>query len=167
MMKKLILLLLAVVIASVPMSAKKHRTMNDWDGYQISAVKVGADGTKLVKVWGYGKNIKKAILQAKKNAVHACLFQGVPGTETVAGIPALCRQQDVVTENESYFEFFFADDGEYLKYLNVTTDTIPSGADMRKVRGGYKVALYVQVLYDNLREKLEDDGIIKGLSHGF
>lgn len=166
-MKRLVLLSVFVII-SVSALAQRNKPLDDWDTYQISAVDVGTDGTKFVKVWGYGKNVKKAVLQAKKNAVHACVFTGIPGNESVAGTPALCRNSDALTNNEDYFEAFFADDGDFSKYLNVTTDVTPSGSDMRKVRGGgYRVALYVQILYDNLRKKLENDGIIQELSHGF
>ena len=36
-----------------------------------------------------------------------------------------------------------------------------------KVKGGFKVALYVQVMYDNLKTKLQNDGIARKLSAGF
>jgi hypothetical protein len=49
----------------------------------------------------------------------------------------------------------------------MTTDGIPSGQDRRKVKGGYKVAIYVQVMFDNLKHKLEADGIAKKLNSGF
>lgn len=49
----------------------------------------------------------------------------------------------------------------------MTTDGVPSGQDKRKVKGGYKVAIYVQVMYDNLKKKMEDDGIVRKLSTGF
>lgn len=49
----------------------------------------------------------------------------------------------------------------------MTTDGVPSGQDRLKVKKGYKVAIYVQVMFDNLRKKLEADGIVKSLSSGF
>ncbi len=49
----------------------------------------------------------------------------------------------------------------------MTTDGVPSGTDRRQVKGGYKVGIYVQVMYDNLKRKLEADGIARKLSSGF
>ena len=48
----------------------------------------------------------------------------------------------------------------------MTTDGVPSGQDRMKIKGGYKVAIYVQVMYDNLRDKMEADGIVRKRSTG-
>ena len=69
--------------------------------------------------------------------------------------------------NYEYFEKFFAPGGAYLGFVNMTTDGIPTGQDRLKVKGGYKVALYIQVMFDNLKNKLEQDGLKKKLSAGF
>ena len=49
----------------------------------------------------------------------------------------------------------------------MTTDGTPAGQDRRKIKGGYKCALYIQVMYDNLKRQMEADGIAKKLSSGF
>ncbi len=164
-MKKVIIVLLAMMVA-ITVGAQ-NKLIKSWDNYEVQTMQVGSAGTKFVKVWGYGRNVKKAILQAKKNAVHACIFRGLPGTDAAMATPPLCREPNAFEMHKEYFSDFFADDGEFIRYINMTTDTTPSGTDMRKVSGGYKVALYIQVMYDNLRQKLEDDGIIRGLSTGF
>ena len=106
-------------------------------------------------------------MQAKKNAVHACLFRGLPGNEVAMATPAICPDPATLTAHEAYFTDFFETAGEYLKYINMTTDGVPSGQDRMKIKGGYKVAIYVQVMYDNLRDKMEADGIVRKLSTGF
>ena len=65
------------------------------------------------------------------------------------------------------FDNFFETAGPYIDFVNVTTDGVPSGEDRLKVKKGYKVALYVQVMHDNLKRKLQADRIIKSLSSGF
>lgn len=166
-MKRLILVAVAIIMATATSNAQGTKLMKNWDNYEINTIQVGSDGTKFVKVWGYGRNVKKAMLQAKKNAVHACIFRGLPGVETAMATPALCKDPEAFDKNQEYFTTFFGDNGDFVKYINMTTDTTPSGTDMRQVRSGYKVALYVQIMYDNLRKRLEYDGIIKGLSNGF
>lgn len=171
MKKGLVILLLFLAALPLPVLAQSRREvkalMNSFNNYEVTTVRVAVDGTKFVKVWGYGKRVDAAIIQAKKNAVHACLFKGLPGMESAMPTPAIMRDANAFADNQKYFLDFFKTGGEYLKYINVTTDGVPSGQDRRQVRGGYKVALYVQVMYDNLKERMETDGLVKKLSSGF
>ena len=173
-MKKLLLLAVAflMVTATVLYGKKNERkeSFKSWENYEIYTLKVGTPGTKYVKVWAYGKKEDDAIMQAKKNAVHACIFRGLPANtgEGANATPALVRDNSVWENNLDYFEKFFAPGGDWLAYINVTSDGgKPSGPDKLKVKGGYKIALRVQVMYDNLKKKLEDDGIIRSLNSGF
>lgn len=133
----------------------------------METIRVGSDGTKFIKVWGFGKKVDIAVMEAKKNAVAACIFRGLPACSTAMATPALCTDPNAGTTHQDYFNNFFTTGGTYLNFVNLTTDGIPSGQDRRQVKGGYKVAIYVQVMHDNLRRQLEADGIIKGLSSGF
>jgi hypothetical protein len=167
----LIALTLLMTASAVTVSAQtgkdRRKSFKSWDNYEISTEKVGVDGTKFVKVWGFGKTVDAAVMQAKKNAVHACIFRGLPGGATAMSTPPICSNPNTLEANEDYFQDFFAAGGPYLAYVNMTTDGVPSGTDRRKVQGGYKVGIYVQVMYDNLKHKLEADGIARKLSSGF
>lgn len=148
----------------------KKAFIAQWANYEITTIQVGQNGTKFLKVWGYGKKVDKAIEQAKKNAVHACLFRGCPGASNAMNTPAIFKNQgndQAAIDNFEYFYDFFETSGEYISFVNMTTDGVPSGQDRREVKGGYKVAIYVQVMYDNLRSKMKDDGILKNASAGF
>ena len=166
----LIALTLLVTLSAVSASAQnkdRRKSFKSWDNYEITTEKVGVDGTKFVKVWGFGKNVDAAIMNAKENAVHACIFRGLPGSATAMSTPPICPNPDTMTANEDYFKNFFSAGGPYLSFISMTTDGVPSGTDKRKVQGGYKVGIYVQVMYDNLKRKLEADGIARKLSSGF
>ena len=168
----LIALTLLVTASAVTVSAQtnkdRRKSFKSWDNYEISTEKVGVDGTKFVKVWGFGKTVDAAtVMQAKKNAVHACIFRGLPGGPTAMSTPPICPNPETLNAHEDYFQTFFAAGGPYLAYVNMTTDGVPSGTDRRQVKGGYKVGIYVQVMYDNLKSKLEADGIARKLSSGF
>ncbi len=129
--------------------------------YSVQTIKVGADGTKYIKVSGFGKSDDAAVFNAKRNAVHAAIFRGFPSAADANATPAICTDPNALTTYESYFENFFASD--YLQFVNLTTDGVPSGSDRVKVKGGYEVKIYAQVMFDNLRKRLEMDGIVKAL----
>lgn len=170
-MNKLLIFLL-VLVFSAPISFSQNRKerkalFESMQNFEVSTIKVGTDGTKFIKVWGFGKKVDDAIVQAKKNAVYACIFRGLPAASTVNATPPLCKDPNAYQVNQEYFDQFFETAGPYIGFVNMTTDGVPSGQDRLKVKKGYKVAIYVQVMFDNLRKKLEADGIIKSLSSGF
>ncbi len=172
-MKKILFAVIMMLLAFGPATSfaqkKKERNalFSSWNNYEVTTVAVAVDGTKFIKVWGFGKKIDQAIAQAKKNAVHACIFRGLPGNERAGATPAICTDPNAASTHSAYFNAFFQTGGEYLKYINVTTDGVPTGQDRLEVKGGFKVAIYVQVMFDNLRDKLEADGIVRKLNSGF
>lgn len=168
-MKRIISFLLLALVSVTAFAQKNDRreSFKSWDNYEITTEKVGVEGTKFVKVWGFGKNVDQAVMAAKRNAVHACLFRGLPGATNVNSTPAICKDPNAFENNSDYFEDFFQSGGPYLKFVNMTTDGVPSGQDRRKVQGGYKVAIYAQIMYDNLKRQMENDGIVRKLSSGF
>lgn len=176
MQRILFTFLAALVLLVSPQSIEakkkvnKQEYMKEWANYEVTTTCVGQNGTKLLKVWGFGKNVDKAIEQAKKNAVHACLFKDVPGTSNSMSTPAIFANQghiQALNENFEYFYDFFEENGDYLNYVNITSDGYPSGQDRREVKGGKKVAIYVQVMYDNLKERMKNDGILKSAADRF
>ncbi len=170
-MNRFFVILLALVLSTpvaLSQSRKERKALfESMQNFEVSTMKVGTDGTKFIKVWGYGKKVDDAIVQAKKNAVYACIFRGLPAASQANATPPLCKDPNAYQANQDYFDRFFETAGAYLGFVNMTTDGMPSGQNRLKVKKGYKVAIYVQVMHDNLRKKLEADGIIKGLSSGF
>ena len=67
-------LLLATTTIFAQNSARK-KSITSWDSYEITTEKVGVEGTKFVKVWGFGKTVDKAVMAAKRNAVFSEGFQ--------------------------------------------------------------------------------------------
>lgn len=153
-------------IQSVDARKKEKYKYNEARNYEVVMLGVGSDGTKVFKIYATEKNVERAIALAKKAAIEVTLFRGLPAKGSIAATPRLVDNQ-TREANADYFDTFFESGGRYLQYLNVTTDGVPSGQDRLKIKGGYKVGLSVQVLYDNLRSDLEADGIIKSLNYGF
>ncbi len=154
---------------SADAQSRKERKIlyNSQYNYEIEPVGVGQDGTKVFKVWGYGKEVGDAIINAKEAAVAACLFKGLPGGAGSAPTPAIISEPNAEVTHAAYFETFFEIGGKYLQYIAVTTDGEPSGQDRLKIKKGYKVAIYVQVMYDALRKQMEADKIARRLDSGF
>lgn len=165
------LLITLACIVAIPSGAqtRKERKIlyNSQYNYEIEPVGVGQDGTKVFKVWGYGKNVGAAVMNAKEAAVAACIFKGLPGGQGSAPTPAICTQPNAEVTHADYFEKFFEVGGKYLQYIALTNDGDPAGEDRLKIKKGYKVAIYVQVMYDALRKQLEADGIARRLDAGF
>jgi hypothetical protein len=136
--------------------------------YEIEPVSEGVQGTYLIKVWSYSKKSKLAIEQAKKNAVHGIIFRGFAGINGVAKKPALAGSNpNLEEEKKDFFDSFFADDGKYMKFVNITNDGSIAAKDRLKVGKEYKLGVIVSVNVDALRKDLEDAGIIKKLGAGF
>ncbi len=162
----IILAFLAVSSADAQ-SRKERKAMYDSQyNYEIQSLGVGQDGTKLVKIWGYGKKADNALFEAKKNAVAAVIFRGIPGGNGAAPTPAILSV-DGYEKNAAFFDDFFKAGGMYLSFVNSTTDGMPGGSDRIKMKKGYKVALSASVNYDQLRKYLEEKGIAKKLDAGF
>lgn len=174
-MKKLnvLLTLLIVLGMSTDMFSQNVRRQqkklwaNDMN-YEAVVVAVGADGTKLIKVFAYAKKIAIAKIKAKQNAVAACLFKGIHGSREKNVKPIITDPREA-DAHEAYFEKFFdLENGNYIRYVGVTNDA--TGRDIVKMtggvwKGGYKVGMTVSVNYDELRKEMERQGIVKKLSN--
>ena len=163
----LLLLFCSYALCGICQSRKERKQLfNSTANYEIQMLGVGQDGTKVFKIWAFGKKPDEAIMHAKQLAVRACLFRGLPGSAETNATPAIC-EADAETAYANYFDTFFTVGGAYLNYVNITTDGIPAGQDRLKVKGGYKIGLKVQILYDNLRKAMEKEGIAKRLDSIF
>ena len=132
--------------------------------YEVTVVGIGTDGTKLLKVWGYDKKADLAKIDAKKNAVAACLFKGAVGSRDQVVKPII-PDPNQAEAHAAYFEKFFETGGQYLQYVGITNDA--TGRDIVKMKKGYKVGVIVSVNYDALRKEMERQGIVKSMSNVF
>ena len=122
------------------------------------------DGYAVLKIWDaeQGKNYKYQ--QARKDAVHAILFSGVPPANSCI------TQKPIFTDSESQRNFekiqseFFSRNGAWSKYTRMaeTQSTLPESIGKRN----WKV-YQVSVAKNLLRKDLEDQKIIKPLNSGF
>ncbi|WP_428223533.1 hypothetical protein [Flavobacterium sp.] len=167
-MKNLILVAISfIALATNAQARRKADRDTDEFRYELQCAGVGQDGTYLVKVWSYSKRGIVAIEQAKKNAVHGIVFKGFPGEGGCASQKAIANDPNVETEKQEFFDTFFQDGGNYMKYVSVSSDGMISADDRKKVGKEYKIGVVVSVMKDALRKDLEAAGIVRGLSSGF
>lgn len=162
---KLLATLILCAVLTLPLQAQKY-TYRTSGNYEVITLGVGTDGTKIFKIYVTEKNVNRAIALAKKAAVEVCIFRGLPSAGTVSGTPALCSSSDE-DRHAAFFEEFFTPGGQYLRYVNITSDGFIPDEDKIKVKGGYKVGLTVQIMYDNLRKDLQNAGVVRSLGSGF
>lgn len=131
--------------------------------YKTECLGIEMDGSQTVKAWGNGRNRWDAVAQAKKNAVHDVLFRGI-----IEGKPD-CDKRPVVPEvnaREKYADFFdrfFADGGEYEKYISLKDERLWSkiSRDRKGARQSVTHGVVLRVLRRELRQKMQDEGILK------
>lgn len=163
----LITLLLLTGLSTTAQSKKELKAMyNSQYSYELICLGVGQDGTKAIKVWSYGKTAEIAAFNAKRDAVAAVIFKGVPGGNGAAPTPPILGI-DGYEKNEIFFDEFFKGGGMYLSFVNLTNDGVPSGEDRIRMDKGFKVAIYASVNFDALRKYLEEKGLVRRLDAGF
>jgi hypothetical protein len=121
------------------------------------------DGSITVKAWGNGRNSSDAIEQAKKNAVYDVLFRGVTeGQGSCSRIP-LVPAGNARIAHEIYFNNFFRDGGEFLKYVNLQDERYSDkwNRDRRGARQSVTYGIVLRILRADLKMKLINDGILK------
>jgi len=129
--------------------------------YDIAGVGSGTEGTILVKVFVYAKNVSDEDL--KRAAVHGVVFKGCSsGNSSGARQPAMASPSAEV-DNAAFCEAFFAKDGLCQSYASI----VAGSYDRVKIQKGYKYGAILQVDKTALRKELEKEGVVRSLSSGF
>lgn len=131
--------------------------------YSIEPTFTAKAGSKAFKIWSYCRNTSYGLELAKRNAVHGVIFKGIPASADgrVSGQMALLRSSTSESQNQEYFNNFFANGGSYLKFVTQASDEAP---DIIRVNNKeFKIGIVVTVNSDLLRKQLEQDGIIRKL----
>ena len=161
------LMLPALVFGADNKKKKADKNTKEWY-YELEACSAPYKGASNIKVWSYGANAVVARDQAMKNAVHGVIFRGIPGnpSKRINALPPLVDEFGAEDKYGEFFDRFFADGGDYLRYVT-KTGSDSTNEVLKYDRKNYKVGVIVTVQYDALREMLEKNGIIKSLASGF
>lgn len=171
-MKNHFVLFLCLAVTTLSFGQRKQRLADkdtkNWH-YDIECVNTAKKGHKLIKVWSYSKRPKYAITQSWKNAVHGIIFKGISGKDRrCTDFRPLMNKPMTDKQYDRFFKDFFLDSGDYSQYVSDAEDGDVNPQDVKKVgRKMYKIGVIVNVNVDELRKRLEAEGIINGLSTGF
>lgn len=159
-MKRLIAYLL-LVMSFTHLFAKGN---NDKYQYEIEIAEIGQPGTLVIRTWCYDKKPNMSDDVFKECAIKGVLFKGLNDSGRMKGRKALV--EDGYDQHKDYFDNFF-DNGAYQNYARIAVGGYVEQNNLIKVGKLYKVAKIVVVSFNELRAKLENDKIIKGLNNGF
>lgn len=177
-MKKILLILSALLVAATALADNKQKKADAateaWE-YEIETVGKTGSTDYVLKVWSYSKNSMIAEEQSKKNAVHAVVFKGIPSADRIPGLKALVSDPVAEEANADFFKEFFADGGDYMKFVTRTNSGFAEVVKLTKVKKSgkesepknFKIGLTVRVNVPALRKHLEQKGVIRSLSSGF
>lgn len=136
----------------------EERTRN-WQYESICSESGGAGSSYLIQVTSYVGDLRLALNQAKKNAIHAVLFKGVAGNNLGCTAKEPLIKNGVYNDNFEYFEDFFYNTRQYNKYATSPSGTAESSEKLKRKMN--KVTFIISVNVDELRKKLEYDKIIE------
>jgi len=156
-----------VLCASAQKKAKKEADTQtaEWR-YEIETVAKKADKSYELKIWSFSKKPVVAMEQCKKNAVHTAVFKGIPSTADgrTPGVKALVTAPELSYEQQKFFDAFFAEGGDYMRFVLETSGGLN---ETMKIGKEYKMGVRVIVNVPALRKYLEDAKIIRALNAGF
>ena len=138
----------------------KQTVTSSYYTYKTECLGVELDGSQTRRAWGTGKNKKDAIEQAKKNAIHDILFQGIHDGQSKCSVKPLLTEVNAADKYEDYFNAFFQDKGSYQTFVsgeeNGRTTRIQEA-----IKNQLKYGIVVRVFRSELKRRLQADGILK------
>ena len=136
----------------------EERTRN-WQYESICSESGGTGSSYLIQVTSYVGDVRLALNQAKKNAIHAVLFKGVAGNDIGCTAKEPLIKNGVYNDNFEYFEDFFYNTRQYNQFATLPSGSAESTEKLK--RKMYKATYAISVNVDDLRKKLEYDKIIE------
>ena len=134
--------------------------------YEVENFAKKADKSYELRIWTYSKKAVVAMEQCKKNAVHTVVFKGIPASKDgrTPGIKALFADNISSDNQKIFFDAFFADGGDYMRFV---TETSQGLNEVIKIGKEYKLGIRVIINVPALRQHLEKAGMIRALNFGF
>jgi hypothetical protein len=121
------------------------------------------DGSQTLVVFSDGRNRKDAVEQGMKKAVREVILKGISNGKSDCQMRPIVPEVNADVKYEAYFAKFFADGGEYTKYVSLNDERIFNKVlrDRTKGRKQVKNSVVVRVDVLKLKEKLKSEKIIK------
>lgn len=148
------------MIAALSLTCAEAQTQPVYARSSVRCMGVELDGSQTLRVQGYGRKRSDAKEQAMKNAVWAVIFDGVKEGAQGCDMRPLVAEANAKERHEDYFNRFFADGGDYKKYVSLS-DTKKRSGGKSKDKLGYAYDLTIRVLRAELKARLKADNVIE------
>lgn len=153
---------IVLTVASALMLAgckTKEPATTAFHSYTTECLGKNMDGIQTLRVWASGRNRADAIEQAKKKAVYDMVFTGISAGSGECNAYPIVDEANARKKYEDYFDMFFADGGDYRKY--VSSDGQKRSAMQRFQGDGTQTfGIIVTVNRSALRQRFISDNII-------
>lgn len=142
---------------------RKSLSVPAYDVVMYECIQITGDNNCIVSVSATGKDVQTASMNAIRNSVYEMIYNGIPGSAAnrIKDLPALVPDKETLSKRSDYFTSFFSK-REYLSFAEIIPESVPK---IIKTSTGYKVNVTVLVKKNELRKKLEKDGLITSLSN--
>ena len=155
-----------MVLLSVWFLNCSHQARKAFSGnydFSIECLGVELDGSQTLRTWGSGRNKADAIEQARKNAIHTVLFEGIRNGQGDCYVKPIVSEVNAEMKYREYFNRFFADSGEYLNFVSNKDEPLTQKLSRNSYSGtDFQIyGLVVRVLLPDLEQKMIADGILK------
>lgn len=118
------------------------------------------DGSVVLRAWGNGASKGVAVEEAKRTAVYDIIFKGIRSGAGYKSVETpLLNVPNAYEKYQDYFEPFFSNGGEYLKFVKEEQGKSQRLKNESAYRQGYGVIVVVNVA--SLRQQLKKDGVLK------
>lgn len=151
-----IMLCAALISVAQSTSAKNASAFEPY----IEMAEVAPIGKVAGTIWFYSPKARVDDTEVCKYAVKVIIFEGaLPNKERrILGRTPLVPNN--MPTDAAYFDWFF-ESREFLKYCRVGMDGYIEQGNVIKLKRGYRIGKLVVIDYNLLRQRLEDDDIIK------
>ncbi|WP_297909697.1 hypothetical protein [uncultured Parabacteroides sp.] len=158
---KLKFFIFCLAIASVcSCRVNKPSDLGAFYSFETECIGTEYDGSLTLRVWGGGNSKSDALNQAMKKAVHDVIFKGIVRGVNDYNMRPLVLEANGAEKYQDYFNRFFADKGDYTYFVNLK-DEKPNSRQVMENKQVYKYGVTVRVLRSELKQRLQQDGIIK------
>lgn len=124
-------------------------------------IRAELDGTYVIRSCAKDRNSSRALSEARKRAVYDVIFNGVASaSSTVNSLKPLILEVNAKDKYQDYFNEFFADGGDYLKYITAE-DKRSASSSFQRSNQRVLCLTNVTVYVAELRKKLKEDNIVK------
>jgi hypothetical protein len=151
-------IILCVVFSFNSCTSQKISNNTNYD-FKTECMGTELDGSLTLKAWGKGRHYFDASTQAKKNAVRDVIFKGISkGASTCSKDPLIVGPR-AETRHEDYFYKFFADGGDYEKYVSLKDEKLKNKIKRDKKKQTESVTRMVVVTVNRyeLKQRLKTD----------